>query len=683
MGCNLCNTPVQFATLFLALLVLAQTQDIDPSLRRPPSIEVQPTEKWGQKHIYTYSQNLQIELPCSASGTPKPEYIWKKDGVEIARLKDDGKYLVTQLRENNGRYQCFAENLYGTALSDSIELVVADIGPFSDDQTIRKTVKEGEPLKLHCNGLPASVPDPKITWAVSKERGDTSPITIQVDNRLSIDDEGALHFAYTTMSDNKFNDQMERGLYTCNAYNGFLLASYGGSFHELTVNINAAAVDTPAKMEWSTPSPVTALVTKELVIKCICIGKPSPSVSWERVGSRLPGAPRQLVRDSGRELVISPVQDDDEGEYRCRCTNGVNGGSAQERTIMVNVESAAQWVIQPLNKNATEAKAASFICRGSGEPVPTIQWLKNGQPIEAINDKRVTVSPDGTNLTIADLKKATDLMVVQCNISNIHGYAFGDAYLNVLEPTVFVLQPTNVQLDPETDVIFKCQAKTDPSLRITIDWLRDGELIVYKQDQIFKNDENSLVIMTSQMDDKGAKYADSTYTCQAQTAMGAEQANARLESIIGPGGVTGASTGFPWYIIVIVAVILLIIIIFLICCCCLRNNKGDSYPVDRNERKAGHDPEKEMADSGFHDYTRPEDQPGARSRASISSSIKYDSEEDEELDQYGDIDTGKFNEDGSFIGLYGQDKKKKKRRDDDNTYDNSVMLPPAPADTTV
>jgi hypothetical protein len=27
--------------------------------------------------------------------------------------------------------------------------------------------------------------------------------------------------------------------------------------------------------------------------------------------------------------------------------------------------------------------------------------------------------------------------------------------------------------------------------------------------------------------------------------------------------------------------------------------------------------------------------------------------------EYGDIDTGKFNEDGSFIGQYGTDKKKK------------------------
>ena len=41
------------------------------------------------------------------------------------------------------------------------------------------------------------------------------------------------------------------------------------------------------------------------------------------------------------------------------------------------------------------------------------------------------------------------------------------------------------------------------------------------------------------------------------------------------------------------------------------------------------------------------------SRASLSSTIKLgDSDDEGSLAEYGDIDTGKFNEDGSFLGLY-------------------------------
>ena len=48
-----------------------------------------------------------------------------------------------------------------------------------------------------------------------------------------------------------------------------------------------------------------------------------------------------------------------------------------------------------------------------------------------------------------------------------------------------------------------------------------------------------------------------------------------------------------------------------------------------------------------------EEEPVKGSRASLNSAMKLDdSDDDASLAEYGDIDTGKFNEDGSFIGLY-------------------------------
>ena len=45
-------------------------------------------------------------------------------------------------------------------------------------------------------------------------------------------------------------------------------------------------------------------------------------------------------------------------------------------------------------------------------------------------------------------------------------------------------------------------------------------------------------------------------------------------------------------------------------------------------------------------------------RLSLNDSVKgYDSDEDEDLREYGgDLDVSKFNEDGSFIGLYTDSK---------------------------
>ena len=44
---------------------------------------------------------------------------------------------------------------------------------------------------------------------------------------------------------------------------------------------------------------------------------------------------------------------------------------------------------------------------------------------------------DGTELIISDVCKncadgSSDLQVIQCNASNVHGYAFGEGYINIL-----------------------------------------------------------------------------------------------------------------------------------------------------------------------------------------------------------------------------------------------------------
>ena len=50
---------------------------------------------------------------------------------------------------------------------------------------------------------------------------------------------------------------------------------------------------------------------------------------------------------------------------------------------------------------------------------------------------KMRVEDNGKKLSIRDLCKTcasggSDLMVIQCNASNTHGYAFAEGYLNVL-----------------------------------------------------------------------------------------------------------------------------------------------------------------------------------------------------------------------------------------------------------
>ena len=51
----------------------------------------------------------------------------------------------------------------------------------------------------------------------------------------------------------------------------------------------------------------------------------------------------------------------------------------------------------------------------------------------------MSISGDGESLTVSNLCKDcttgdrnSDLMVIQCNASNVHGHVFGGGYINVL-----------------------------------------------------------------------------------------------------------------------------------------------------------------------------------------------------------------------------------------------------------
>jgi hypothetical protein len=56
---------------------------------------------------------------------------------------------------------------------------------------------------------------------------------------------------------------------------------------------------------------------------------------------------------------------------------------------------------------------------------------------------RMRMTSSGKKLVIKDVcrdcvnsDRDTDLMVIQCNASNVHGYIFSDAYVNVFSQTI-------------------------------------------------------------------------------------------------------------------------------------------------------------------------------------------------------------------------------------------------------
>lgn len=95
------------------------------SLKYPPSLYLQA----NQLTVINFSRPL--EMPCLATGHPKPMYRWKKDGLDFnfrndSRVSDSlemGTFeIANPLPADAGVYQCIAENQFGKAFSKLIRV---------------------------------------------------------------------------------------------------------------------------------------------------------------------------------------------------------------------------------------------------------------------------------------------------------------------------------------------------------------------------------------------------------------------------------------------------------------------------------------------------------------------------------------------------------------------------------
>lgn len=90
---------------------------------------------------------------------------------------------------DEGYYQCFAENQYGKAVSDVAFLQRAVISPYPAKPEEVYTEDEGQGLKVMCD-ITKCVPKPTHSWVIAKDKVDDNPISVVIDDRVQMDDDG-------------------------------------------------------------------------------------------------------------------------------------------------------------------------------------------------------------------------------------------------------------------------------------------------------------------------------------------------------------------------------------------------------------------------------------------------------------------------------------------------------------
>uniref|UniRef100_A0A8B9TJ26 Neurofascin n=1 Tax=Anas platyrhynchos TaxID=8839 RepID=A0A8B9TJ26_ANAPL len=489
-----------FSLLALTLL----TAVICFAVPQPPTI----TKQSVKDYIVDPRDNIFIE--CEAKGNPVPTFSWTRNG-NGGRPED-----------YEGEYQCFARNDYGTALSSKIHLQVSKSPLWPKEKVDVIEVDEGAPLSLQCNP-PPGLPSPVIFWMSS------SMEPIHQDKRVSQGQNGDLYFSNVMLQDAQTD-------YSCNARFHFTHTIQQKNPYTLKVktkkphnetslrnhtdmySARGVTETTPSFMyPYGTSSSQMVLRGVDLLLECIASGVPAPDIMWYKKGGELPAGKTKL-ENFNKALRISNVSEEDSGEYFCLASNKM--GSIRH-TISVRVKAAPYWLDEPQNLILAPGEDGRLVCRANGNPKPAIQWLVNGEPIEASppNPSREVA---GDTIVFRDTQIGSSA-VYQCNASNEHGYLLANAFVSVLDVPPRILAPRNqlIKVIQYNRTRLDCPFFGSPIP--TLRWFKNGQGNTLDGGNYKAHENGSLEMNMARKEDQGI------YTCVATNILGKAEAQVRLE----------------------------------------------------------------------------------------------------------------------------------------------------------
>ncbi|XP_069627089.1 neurofascin isoform X20 [Haliaeetus albicilla] len=503
-------------TLYLHHLISAIEVPLDSNIQselpQPPTI----TKQSVKDYIVDPRDNIFIE--CEAKGNPVPTFSWTRNGKFFNVAKDpkvsmrrrSGTLVIDfhsggRPEDYEGEYQCFARNDYGTALSSKIHLQVSKSPLWPKEKVDVIEVDEGAPLSLQCNP-PPGLPSPVIFWMSS------SMEPIHQDKRVSQGQNGDLYFSNVMLQDAQTD-------YSCNARFHFTHTIQQKNPYTLKVKTTRGITETtPSFMyPYGTSSSQMVLRGVDLLLECIASGVPAPDIMWYKKGGELPAGKTKL-ENFNKALRISNVSEEDSGEYFCLASNKM--GSIRH-TISVRVKAAPYWLDEPQNLILAPGEDGRLVCRANGNPKPAIQWLVNGEPIEASppNPSREVA---GDTIVFRDTQIGSSA-VYQCNASNEHGYLLANAFVSVLDVPPRILGPRNqlIKVIQNNRTRLDCPFFGSPIP--TLRWFKNGQGNTLDGGNYKAHENGSLEMNMARKEDQGI------YTCVATNILGKAEAQVRLE----------------------------------------------------------------------------------------------------------------------------------------------------------
>ncbi|XP_014387685.1 PREDICTED: LOW QUALITY PROTEIN: hemicentin-2 [Myotis brandtii] len=276
-------------------------------------------------HLVKAVAGRPLGLECVARGYPPPTLSWHHEGLPLAEMATSpaGEAVLQ----------------YAVDVQVPPQLLVAEgLG--------QVTTLVGQPLEIPCQA--SGSPVPTIQW-LQNGRPAEELVGVQVASQGT-----TLHIDHV--------EPGHAGLFSCQATNE---AGTAGAEVELSVHELPSAVIVGGEN-------ITAPFLQPVTLRCAGTGVPTPSLRWWKDGVALAA--------SGGNLQIEKVDLRDEGVYTCVATN-LAGESRRDAVLKVLVPPNIEPV--PANKAVLENASVTLECLASGVPPPDISWFKGRQPVSA------------------------------------------------------------------------------------------------------------------------------------------------------------------------------------------------------------------------------------------------------------------------------------------------------------
>ncbi|MEQ2191116.1 hypothetical protein XENOCAPTIV_021194 [Xenoophorus captivus] len=381
---------------------------------------------------FVVTEGKHAKFRCFVTGKPKPEIIWKKDGVP---LEPDRRHLVFEDREgyytlkvlyckmqDTGLYVCAASNALGNTLS-AVHLTVK--GPSVRFKRLLKDVevKERDVAVLECE-----VPDEMIpaAWYLEDQR-------LMPSSKYGMEQKGTRR--RLTIHDVGTDDD---GVYLCEMPDG------AKSIAELAVK------DRPnsALLTW-VPAPNTPTTTRSMFV-----------LERQEVGSQ------EWQKCFTSETATSAEVSDDsvqcEGDYRFRvcCINKYGRSGHVEFIPLSELDS---------NKIVEAGDAIVLYCEVT-HPFAKVSWYKDGEELQVSDGLNIQSDGNMRRLVIQSAE-ASHSGVYTCETS-------GDVIkfnVDVEEPPVKILRKSELKTDLKflvsDDIVLECElSRCNGNAK----WYKDG-----------------------------------------------------------------------------------------------------------------------------------------------------------------------------------------------------------------